>query len=58
MPGLAVVLGSGGAARAIGYQLAAEGSTTVFINRTLQRALNLARDIFQVTTKRAGNSLG
>ena len=49
VPGLAVVLGSGGAARAIGYQLAAEGSTTVFINRTLQRALNLARDIFQVT---------
>lgn len=49
VPALVTILGAGGAARAIGYHLAAQGSTTVFLNRTPVRAVNLARDITRIT---------
>ncbi len=49
VPGVAIILGAGGAARAIGYQLAIRGTVTVFLNRNLERAVKLARDITQAT---------
>lgn len=47
--GLAVILGAGGAARALGYTLAMNGSQTVFVNRTLPRAQQLAQEIISLT---------
>jgi shikimate dehydrogenase len=49
VPESAIVLGAGGAARAIGCQLANRGALTVFLNRTPERAVNLARYITKVT---------
>jgi len=49
VPRFAIILGAGGAARAIGYQLAVRGSITVFLNRTPERAEKLARDIARIT---------
>ena len=40
-----VVAGAGGAARAIAFQLAAYGADITIINRTEERAIELARDI-------------
>jgi shikimate dehydrogenase len=40
-----VVAGAGGASRAIAFQLAAEGAEITIINRTEERAIELARDI-------------
>ena len=40
-----VVAGAGGAARAISFQLAADGAEITIINRTEERAIELARDI-------------
>ncbi len=49
VPSVAIILGAGGAARAIGYQLALRGAITVFLNRTPERAEKLARDIARIT---------
>lgn len=49
VPRLAVILGAGGAARAVGYQLATLGTVTVFLNRNRERAVNLAREIAGLT---------
>ncbi|MGE5397644.1 MAG: shikimate dehydrogenase [Chitinophagales bacterium] len=49
--GLAVVLGAGGAARAIGFELARRGCDTVFVNRTVSRAVTLAEHITRCTGK-------
>lgn len=40
--GHAVVLGAGGAARAVAYALIARGMQCTFVNRTFERAVNLA----------------
>ncbi len=40
-----VVAGAGGAARAVAFQLAADGAEITIINRTEERAIELARDI-------------
>ncbi|MHB8102263.1 MAG: shikimate dehydrogenase [Methanosarcina sp.] len=40
-----VVAGAGGAARAIAFQLAADGAEITIINRTEERAIELAREI-------------
>lgn len=40
-----VVAGAGGAARAIAFQLAADGAEITIINRTEERAIELAKDI-------------
>ncbi len=40
-----VVAGAGGAARAISFQLAADGAEITIINRTEERAIELAKDI-------------
>jgi shikimate dehydrogenase len=40
-----VIAGAGGAARAISFQLAADGADITVINRTEERAIELARDI-------------
>ena len=40
-----VVAGAGGAARAIAFQLAADDADIIIINRTEERAIELARDI-------------
>ena len=40
-----VVAGAGGAARAIAFQLAADGAEITIINRTEERAVELAKDI-------------
>jgi len=47
--GVAIILGAGGAARAIGYQLSLRGAITVFLNRTPERAEKLARDTARIT---------
>ncbi|MGE5545245.1 MAG: shikimate dehydrogenase [Bacillota bacterium] len=49
VPAVAMIIGAGGAARAIGYQLAARGAITVFVNRTPERAVSLAREITGIT---------
>ena len=41
--GHAVILGAGGAARAVGYGLTARGMQVTFVNRTFERAVNLAQ---------------
>lgn len=43
-----VLLGAGGAARAIAFQLAKEGATVTIANRTIERAQTLARDVGRV----------
>jgi shikimate dehydrogenase len=40
-----VVAGAGGAARAITFQLAADGAEIIIVNRTEERAIELAKDI-------------
>ncbi|MDD3245786.1 MAG: shikimate dehydrogenase [Methanosarcina sp.] len=40
-----VVAGAGGAARAVAFQLAADGAEITIINRTEERAVELARDV-------------
>jgi shikimate dehydrogenase len=40
-----VVAGAGGAARAITFQLAADGAEITIVNRTEERAIELARDV-------------
>lgn len=40
-----VVAGAGGAARAVAFQLAADGAEITIINRTEERAIELARDV-------------
>jgi len=40
-----VLAGAGGAARAIAFQLAADGAEITIINRTAERAIELAKDI-------------
>ncbi len=40
-----LILGSGGAARAIAFQFAQDGATLVIANRTLFRAVGLAREV-------------
>ncbi|MHA1835546.1 MAG: shikimate dehydrogenase [Candidatus Odinarchaeia archaeon] len=40
-----LILGAGGVARAISYYLAKEGVELLFVNRTVQRALNLIEDL-------------
>jgi len=47
--GLAIILGAGGAARALGYTLAINGMETVFVNRSLPRARLLAQEIMSLT---------
>lgn len=49
IPKAAVILGAGGAARAIGFQLATRGTVTVILNRTPERAVKLAREIGGIT---------
>ncbi|NLW45202.1 MAG: shikimate dehydrogenase [Syntrophomonadaceae bacterium] len=49
VPRMAIILGAGGAARAIGHQLALRGTVTVFLNRTPERAEKLACDITRIT---------
>jgi shikimate dehydrogenase len=41
--GHAVILGAGGAARAVAYGLIARGMQVTFVNRTFERAVNLAQ---------------
>lgn len=40
-----VVAGAGGAARSIAFQLAADGAEIIIVNRTEERAIELAKDI-------------
>lgn len=47
--GLAVILGAGGAARAIGFELGRNGWETVVVNRNIHRAEVLADDIVRHT---------
>jgi shikimate dehydrogenase len=44
-----VIAGAGGAARAIAFQLATDGADITIINRTVERAIELARDISDAT---------
>lgn len=44
-----VIAGAGGAARAIAFQLAADGADITIVNRTEERAIELARDISGAT---------
>ncbi len=43
-----VLLGAGGAARAIAFQLASDGATVTIANRTEERAFSLAKDVSRV----------
>ncbi|MCK4928743.1 MAG: shikimate dehydrogenase [Methanosarcinales archaeon] len=43
-----LILGAGGAARAVAYQLAADGARVTIANRTLERAVELARNVGSV----------
>lgn len=51
-----VVAGAGGAARAIAFQLAADGAEITIVNRTEGRAIELAKDVSTAT--RCGNVTG
>jgi shikimate dehydrogenase len=51
-----VVAGAGGAARAIAFQLAADGAEITIVNRTEGRAIELAKDVS--TAVRYGNVTG
>jgi shikimate dehydrogenase len=44
-----VIAGAGGAARAVAFQLAADGAEITLINRTEERAIELAREISATT---------
>ena len=48
-----LLLGSGGAARAIAFQLAKDGASVTIVNRTVERAEALARDVIKVGSIRA-----
>ncbi|AKB45711.1 shikimate dehydrogenase [Methanosarcina vacuolata] len=51
-----VVAGAGGAARSIAFQLAADGAEIIIVNRTEERAIELAKDIS--TAAISGNVTG
>ncbi|MCG7853827.1 MAG: NAD(P)-binding domain-containing protein, partial [Methanosarcinaceae archaeon] len=48
-----LIVGAGGASRAIGFQFASDGADVTIANRTEKRALELARDV-----SRVGNTRG
>lgn len=48
-----LLLGAGGAARAIAFQLAKDGATVTIANRTIERAQTLAREVSRVGSARA-----
>ncbi len=48
-----LLLGAGGAARAIAFQLSGDGADVTIANRTIERAQSLARDVMKVGKARA-----